>query len=385
MTMGNLPASSSRASRLTFLDLFRGLAVFGMFDAHITNALVIHPEGWNALYYYHDKLFNLPAPAFLFAAGIPFGMSIDRRWNDYRSWSPVLRNRLLRLAEILLLGLALHLPFFSLHRTLFEATERQMSSFRNMDVLQCIAVSAFALLVLVWVLPSPRWFLRACFTAAIGISVASPLMWALSPQLPWWLGTYFSKHWGSFFPLFPYAGFLFAGAVWGYLYADAKRNEGASDFLKSSGRLGLLLLVAGAAAGFLPLPAPYDDFWNASPQFFLLRVGFFSAVLSLLARTESRVSSAVPFLAPLGSESLVIYMTHLVMIYGSLANPIWNLRKMIGPGIGFWGWLMIYALLTVAMTLLAKAWTLMKEKLDWRADWLEWSLAACLVVYFVVQ
>ncbi len=376
---------SAFSSRLVWLDLFRGLAVFGMFDAHITNALVIHSEGWNTLYYYHDKLFNLPAPAFLFASGIPFGMSIDRRWNDYRSWSPVLRNRLLRLGEILLLGLALHLPFFSLHRTLLEATDPQIASFRNMDVLQCIAVSAFALLVLAWFLPSPRWFLRACVALAIGISLASPLVWALSPRLPWWLGTYLSKSWGSFFPLFPYAGFLFAGAVWGYLYADARQNEAASAFFKLSGRLGLLLLVAGALAGFLPLPAPYDDFWNASPQFFLLRVGFFSAVLSLLARMESRVSLALPFLVPLGRESLVIYITHLVIIYGSLVNPSLNLRKIIGKEIGLGEWLMIYALLTAAMTLLAKAWTLMKTKLDWRADWLEWAVAGCLVAYFVVQ
>jgi hypothetical protein len=37
------------------------------------------------------------------------------------------------------------------------------------------------------------------------------------------------------------------------------------------------------------------------------------------------------------------------------------------------------------MTLLAKGWTRMKEKLDWRADWLEWTVAGCLGAYFVVH
>jgi hypothetical protein len=347
--------------------------------------LVVHPQGWNVLYDYHEKLFNLPAPAFLFASGIPLGMSLDRRWNDYRSWSPALRRRLVRIGEILLLALALHLPSFSLRRTLLEATDRQLASFRNMDVLQCIAVSALALLILARFLPSPRWLFRACVAMALGISLASPLVWALSPRLPWWLGTYLGKSWGSFFPLFPYAGFLFAGAAWGYLYADARHNGWTWGFLKSSGLFGLFLLAAGAAAGLIPLPAPYDDFWNASPQFFLLRVGLFCAVLSMLGRIESRVSRALPFLVPLGKESLVIYITHLVIIYGSLANPSMNLRKMIGKEVGFSEWLLLLALLTAAMTLLAKGWTRMKEKLDWRADWLEWTVAGCLGAYFVVH
>jgi hypothetical protein len=58
---------------------------------------------------------------------------------------------------------------------------------------------------------------------------------------------------------------------------------------------------------------------------------------------------------------------------------------MIGKEVGFSEWLLLLALLTAAMTLLAKGWTRMKEKLDWRADWLEWTVAACLGAYFVVR
>ena len=344
----------SPADRLAFLDLFRGIAVFGMFDAHITNALVSTPEAASRLYYYHDLLFNLPAPGFLFAAGISYGMSVAGRWNDYRVWSPALRSRLMRLFEILVLGYLLHVPYFSLRKNLYVASQAQIVNFLNMDVLQCIAAGAFALLVLTGVLPSARWFFRTSVALTVFVPLASPVVWNLSPRLPWWLGTFVSKHWGSNFPLFPYSGFLFAGAAWGYLYAAARRNDVATNFMRASGKAGGGLFLAGTVAAGLSLPAPYNDFWNASPQFFLLRIGFFAVVMALLFLVESRLLPGLRFLVLLGKESLVVYISHLTIIYGSLVNPRLNLRMMIGSGANFWQWLAVYVLLTITMTLLAR-------------------------------
>ena len=356
-----------------------------MLDTHITNALVRTPAELTGIFYLHDKLFNLPAPAFLFAAGISFGMSVDARWSGLRSWSPVLRNRLVRLAEILLLGLLLHVPRFSFRKTFFEATPGQFRAFLNMDVLQCIAVSLFLLLLLVWLNARPRGFLRSCAALTILISVATPWVWNTAAEFPWWIGTYVSKHWNSFFPLFPYAGFVFAGAAWGYLFAEAGHGNGETEFWKRSGRYGIVIMLISVVAAFLPLPSPYGDFWNGSPQLFLLRIGFFAAVLPLLRTAADKARAASGWLAAMGRESLVVYIAHLVIIYGSLVNPELNLNGLLGKSLSFSEWFAIYALLTVAMIGLARGWSLLKGKLGGALDRVEWAIAACLAVVFLIR
>jgi uncharacterized membrane protein len=384
--MESAPAAPlpARSGRLAWLDLFRGLAVFGMFDTHITNALLRTPAELTGISYLHDKLFNLPAPAFLFAAGISFGLSVAGRWNELRSWSPALRSRLARLAEILLLGLVLHVPFFSFRRTFFDATPTQFRAFLNMDVLECIAASLFVSLALVWLTASPRGFLYSSTALTGFVTLATPWIWKVSAGFPWWIGTYVGKHWDSFFPLFPYAAFVFAGAVWGSLYTSERKNDEAR-FLRASARCGLWFMATGAVSAFLPLPAPYSDFWNASPQFFLVRVGFFAVLLPLLVAAESKAPAAGRYLAAMGRESLVVYIAHLVILYGSLINPDLNLRSLVGKSIGFGEWFVIYALLTAAMVILARGWSLLKSELGWRLPWVEWAVAACLAAVFVIR
>jgi hypothetical protein len=376
-------ARSAQSGRLLFLDLFRGLAVFFMFDAHITHALVNYDRS-SSLHQYHNLMFNLPAPAFLFAAGLSFGMSVSTRWHDYRNWTPVLRSRLMRVFEILLLGYLLHLPSFSLRGTLFASSERQRMIFLGMDVLQCIGYGLFALLALAWIVPDTRWFLRACIMLAAAISLVSPVVWTYQLSLPWWIDTYLSKRWGSNFPLFPYVGFVFAGTAWGYLFADARRTGSTADFKRRMVIGGAALIVASAVAARLPLPAPYDNFWNASPQFFAMRLGFFATMLGALSFAESHLLPALSFLVPLSRESLLVYVVHLVIIYGSLANRRWNLNRIFADGVGFWGWLGIYALLTVSMVLLATWGTSAKEKAGRRFDRLQWATATVAAAVFVV-
>ena len=373
------------SGRLLFLDLFRGMAVFGMFDAHLTNALVRLPDPLRGIPYYHDKLFNLPAPGFLFAAGISFGMSVVRRREAYRKWSPALRSRLLRLLEIALLGFLLHLPFFSLYRTVHQSSFQQLLRFVNMDVLQCIAVSAFGALALVWATRDARQFFRATLSVAAAITLASPLIWSLSSNFPWWIGTYTSKRWGSVFPLFPYAAFLFAGAAWGYLFAESVRASTRPRFMRQSGWAGLGMMVAAAALAWLPLPPPYNDFWNASPQFFLMRVGLFVALLPALARVRSTASLAARIMLPLGTESLAVYIAHLMIIYGSFVNPQLNLNKMIGGTLDPAGWLAGLSLLTLAMVVFARFWRALKSFPRWNFERLEWAFAAGLGVIYVIR
>jgi surface polysaccharide O-acyltransferase-like enzyme len=119
------------------------------------------------------------------------------------------------------------------------------------------------------------------------------------------------------FTLFPWAGFLFAGAIVGELI-HAARTEAAEWRLQA----GLAVAaVAGVVLAYLAslLPSIYavSTFWNSSPTFFFIRLGIVTALVPL-----SRIAPRAPALETLGRSSLFVYWIHVEMVYGLMATPI---------------------------------------------------------------
>lgn len=392
MTQTAIPASPSAPQRLLYLDLFRGLAVFFMFDAHVTDAVVQLASGAGRIHHWHNLMFNLPAPGFLFAAGLSFGMVAYARWERFQSFGSPVRSRLARLGEVLFVAYLLHVPATSLRRTLYESSERQMRTFLGWDVLQCIGYTSLLLLALAVLMPRRIWFFRSCLALTLMIAFASAWIWkmpwsATPPPLgaPWWIATVFSKQLGSNFPFFPYAGFLVAGAVWGYLFAGARERNTTHGFFKATLFAGAALLVVCLALTQVPLPAPYDDFWSGSPVFFFLRVGLLSFILAALYFLERWLLPALSFIVALGKESLIVYFVHLILVYGSPLNGAWNVRYLFRGGVGFWTWLALLAGIAGAMTALAYGWSWAKQTWGARLDRALWAGAALATAIFVIR
>jgi fucose 4-O-acetylase-like acetyltransferase len=125
----------------------------------------------------------------------------------------------------------------------------------------------------------------------------------------------------SNFVFFPWAGFLFAGAVVG-LVLDAARDperERRANILFGLGGLA----VAGLAyrASFLSSPYPESRFWTTSPSFFFLRAGLITAAVAAAYLWESRPRGAEKWspLRQLGRTSLFIYWIHVELVYGLIS------------------------------------------------------------------
>jgi hypothetical protein len=121
----------------------------------------------------------------------------------------------------------------------------------------------------------------------------------------------------SQFPIFPFASFVLAGTVAG---AALGRQDPATR--RRRGLIWGFGLMAGGALLSLPLRGVVD-FWGVSPAYALLRVG---ALLLILLGVEalSQRTEAVRPLALLGHETLLVYVLHLLMLYGGVvgASPL---------------------------------------------------------------
>jgi fucose 4-O-acetylase-like acetyltransferase len=125
--------------------------------------------------------------------------------------------------------------------------------------------------------------------------------------------------------LFPWAGFVFAGAVVGVAIDRLRRAEHPLRIQLALATASVAIAVAGYAASFLPSIYERSEFWTSSPTFFFLRVGLIGLLLPLAylwerAPWRGLVSRWSP-IEELGRSSLFVYWIHVEMVYGFISRP----------------------------------------------------------------
>jgi uncharacterized membrane protein len=128
------------------------------------------------------------------------------------------------------------------------------------------------------------------------------------------------------FTLFPWAGFVFAGAVVGFVIEGLRRAEHPSRVQMALAVASVTLAAASYSASFFPSIYTRSEFWTSSPTFFFLRVGLIALLLPLAYLWERApwrgiVSGWSP-LEELGRASLFVYWIHVEMVYGFISRPL---------------------------------------------------------------
>lgn len=332
--MSELQPSSTRKPRVEFIDLLRGWAVIVMIETHMMNATIQPELKQSALFGWITFINGLVAPSFTFASGLAWAITTRRKLNDYLSFGRPLFKQLRRLLFVVFIGYLLHTPKFNFDQILHETTELSWQIFFQADVLQCIGVSLLIMQVLLLVLKNERRLYGTLAALTLLVAVGSPIVWGidwrnyLPPPIAGYMnGIHFKNFPG--FPLFPWAAFLFGGAVFGYAYLEAKeagKNAGAS--LNEVGMMKRLLFIAPAMMLFSaliePLAArtyPSYDYGLSSPSFFLLRLGIVLLLaVGMFFYERWRTVSPKSLVTLVGRESLILYSIHLLLIYGNFAS-----------------------------------------------------------------
>ena len=361
-----------------------------MIETHVVNALLLNELKHGMLYSIITFINGLVAPSFLFCAGFAFAISSHRRWDEFSSYQGSSRRYSLRLLFIMLVGYALHVPFYSLSRMSHVIDEPTWTSFFMVDILQVIAATLLILVLLSSILKREPYLFGASLVLCTLIILVSPLVnRADFPSLPVWLRGYVSVKYFSQFTLFPWAGFLLAGFLLGYGFVRMPETNRSSSIRKVS-IIAIGVLLCSILCEVIPFNLyPEHSFWN-SPQFVFLRLGLVVLIGSLLWYLESRSTpenstsqwKLKSFILIFGTESLLVYTLHLMVVYGRTFS--WSFISVFGSNLGYAGCFGLFALLTAAMYVLASAWSTMKTWNIKYARWVQYAVVAAVSLEFVI-
>jgi len=292
----------------------RGLACLLMFQTHCYDSWLGGEARKSTFFMWSQLGGTLPAPLFLFLAGISFALVTNRLLQKGSTPAQIARTTILRGAEIFGIGL-----LFRVQEFLIAFGWAPWSDPFRVDVLNIIGVSMMLMGFLCWlVLSSSQQTSRISLpVSAVGvgllIALLTPLLWtSWRPRwLPWPLESYINgvhnldqpQPW--LFPIFPWTAFAFVGLATGFLLMSEYVRRRESAFFVLIGVAGVALIYIARwfdhQGGQL---YPVYDFWHTSPNFFLIRVGL------LLA--QWRFSPLVQ----LGKTSLLVYWVHIEFVYG---------------------------------------------------------------------
>ncbi len=383
--------SAVKSKRVEFIDLLRGWAVIVMIETHVFNATLAKEVTDGDAFQWIKFINGLVAPSFLFASGLAYAVTTRRKLPDYLSLGPPLYTNVRRLLFVVMIGYLLHIPKFNFNQLLNETSGPDWQRFFQADVLQCIGVSLLFIQGLLLVLKDERRLYYTLGVLATAIIFISPVMWGIDAWqgLPWLFAGYVNANSFSGFPLFPWAAFLFGGAVFGYFYLRAKdvgtTSGAAYNETKMMGRV-LWIAPAVIAFSFLIEPVasslyPVYDYWTFSPSFFLLRFGIVMLLCAGMFYYEKwRAVSPKSIVALVGRESLIVYSIHLLLIYGNFAT--FNFQKTVNQSFGYGKALLTTVVLIGLMIALAFGWDQIRRMDPRVKKWIQWSVTVFLVLLF---
>ena len=315
-------AETTKKSRIIFIDMMRMFAVLQMVQGHTIDALLSNDyrtfgSPVFTIWYF---MRGMTAPIFLFTAGTVF-MYLFRSNNKTFFKNPRTKKGIKRFFLLVFLGYLLRFPTPSPFN-FSHVSAGQWQVFFAVDVLQSIGFGILFIMILAFISEKINVsdYLILAISALI-IFILYPIFEKISWTnfLPVPIAGYFYSGTGSIFPLFPWTGYVVGGAVLGSYLAK-------HPMIFKTKKFSLLLLIFGLS--FISLAILIDIFaydffsgaWIGSAYTILLRVGFVLTLNSIVSFLCLEVKTIPRILILIGRNTLLIYIVHLVIIYGSAWN-----------------------------------------------------------------
>jgi uncharacterized membrane protein len=364
----NATVQPGKQQRLAYIDWMRGFACLLMFEVHSYDSWLGGSARDSTFMKWSQLSGTIPAPLFLFLAGVSIALVSGKMREKGIGENQIARRTILRGAEILGLGL-----LFRVQEYVLGIPWAPWTDLLRVDILNTIGISIMLMGMVGRLTRTRAANVAVALVATAAIAFATPFLYTTwRPRwLPWYLETYINgvhiydspRPW--LFPIFPWAGFAFAGLALGYLLFSewGKKNLVQVVAACGLGGVGLYYLSNWLDARALQLYPDYD-YWHTSPNFFLARVAII-LVIVFASYVWCRWGLGQVGFSPMiqmGQTSLLVYWVHIEFVYGRFSILTKNAQSIPMATLGL-------LIITIAMVLLSLArtgWT------NHRAEILAW-------------
>jgi uncharacterized membrane protein len=349
---------SEKKHRIIFIDLMRAFAVFQMVQGHTIDTLLAdnfrNPD--NLIYATWHFMRGMTAPIFMFTAGIVFTYLFRLVNKPFRE-NPRVKKGIKRGLLLIFLGYIIRYPTWTVF-DFSQVTDNSMRVFLAVDVLQLIGFGLLAILTLLYI--SEKFDLNDYITfsvAALIIFLVSPIFFKIdwNSFLPQAIAGYFYTGTGSLFPFFPWAGYVIAGGVLGAYLAKHPLVFKSSVFSLWLAIIGFTFIIVSMIMNYIAALNGNAAITNsATTSLIFFRIGFVLVLNAIVSFISLKANSIPKIIILFGRNTLLIYVVHLVILYGSAWNP--SLYEWIGRS--FNGWqsvisaIVMFALMTLMVLLL---------------------------------
>src|SRR5262245_6369883 len=210
------------------------------------------------------------APMFLWLAGLGLVLSAERALAKTNRRGTAAKAIVRRGVEIFILAFVFRVQAF-----VISPGSSPVTLFR-VDILNIMG-PAMAGAGLIWAAGrNRRGAALFCGLVAIALAMLTPIVLeaAWVGALPVWLQWYLrptGDH--TTFTLLPWAGFVFAGAAYGSLLAQAQDSKAERIMVAGLSLAGAAVLALGLLTASRPSIYAVSNFWTSSPTYFAVRIG----------------------------------------------------------------------------------------------------------------
>jgi uncharacterized membrane protein len=315
---------SKVSKRLLFIDVIRAYAILMMVQGHVIDSMIdpIYRDSTNWLFSIWDQMRGITAPAFFFSSGTIFSYLLLRKNLPIRQNERFYKG-MKRVGILLLIGYVLRFnPLMLSYLDNFDFMKFK-SSFA-VDALHCIAFGLGLILlsyfihrvtkIYVWLI-----FLFFAFTAFYLYPDVIQYDWLGTFPLP--IANYFTKEYGSNFPIIPWSGFVMWGALLGYLLSKKANLAFNNIFAMMILSLGIFMhFYSGMLLDSLYNLTSDSNFnYLNNNNFLFYHLGNVLIILGILALISNFVR--IPkLLSSIGKKTMMIYVVHIFIIYGTSYN-----------------------------------------------------------------
>jgi uncharacterized membrane protein len=304
---------------------------------------------------------TVPAPLFIFLAGISSALVTDRMRRKGAKASTIGKRIIRRGLEIFALGLVFRVQEYWLGQPWAPSTD-----LLRVDVLNMIGISIVLMGILCGLVQNRKADITLAASACLAMALVTPLLWTTwrLHWMPWYIESYINgvhiyanpQPW--LFPIFPWTAFAFAGLATGFILTSDWARRNPSQIAAILGGSGIAMFFLSRLLDAVPLRMySVYDYWHTSPNFFLARVGIVLVVVWAGYAWCQWGWGAKGFspLIQLGQTSLLVYWVHIEFVYGRFSILAQHSQGIAMATLGF---LIIFA----AMLMLSMARTRMKGR-----------------------